>query len=133
MNSLINSYKHVMAAIPLAVTASGDLAAIDLTPYHKDVMLTVLCGAVTGTSPTLAVNLQTSANGSTGWTTRATVSLVAGSANLSAEVGVTLPLAEPYVRLSYTAGGTTPSFLVAASLLVQAVRGGGSLNSATPA
>lgn len=132
MNSLINSYKQIMAAIPLAVTASGDLSAIDLTRYHKDVMLSVLCGAVSGTSPTLAVNLQTSANGSTGWTTRATINLVAASANLSSEVGVTLPLTEPYVRLSYTAGGTTPSFLLAASLLVKAVRGGGSLNSATP-
>lgn len=121
-----------MAARPLAVTASGDLSAIDLTPYHKDVMLSVLCGAVTGTTPTLAVNLQSSANGSTGWTTRATVSLVAGSANLSSEVGVTLPLDEPYVRLSYTAGGDTPSFLIAASLLVKAVRGSSTLNSATP-
>lgn len=81
-------------------------------------------GAVSGTSPTLDMRVQTSPTGTGSWTTKATfpqqiLSMVGytsagvpryevpGSDSLtqSFEMG-----SDQYVRLDYTVGGTTPSF-----------------------
>lgn len=75
----------------------------------------VSVGTVTGTSPTLDITLQHSSDGTNWVTLRAFTQLVSGSANSTAHLFAAaatdylIPLL-PYVRASYTAGGTTPSF-----------------------
>lgn len=132
MNTLFNNYKSLVLQVPAAVTATAVTTGVDISAYGKDLEVDVLVGAVTGTSPTLSVAIQTSPDNST-FTTQSTISLVSGSANLSAQASVIVPPTHRYVRLSYTAGGTTPSFTVAVPAKIRAINGGSTLNSATPA
>ena len=72
-------------------------------------------GTITGTSPTLDITLQHSSDGTNWVTLRAFSQLVSGSANSTTHLFAAsatdylIPVL-PYVRASYTAGGTTPSF-----------------------
>jgi|ERR1041384_1089609 hypothetical protein len=61
-----------------------------------------------GTTPTLDVTVEQSANGSTGWAT-VTGSALAQITAAGNRVGFVAPT-QPYVRIVATIGGTTPTF-----------------------
>lgn len=104
------------------VAFSGSLTATATSAtYHlpggvnNSLFVGVHVSAVSGTSPTLAVKLQDSADG----VTFADVTGAATAANLTAAGNATFfgRSAKPYVRLVATVGGTTPNFTASVVLL----------------
>jgi hypothetical protein len=99
-----------------AVTATADGSEIDLSDVVGPLTLTLHIGAVTGTSPTLGVALKTApvSGGTFATSPEGTLfSLVAADANTVKTV--TLPqTVNGFVKISFTAGGTSPSFTLSA-------------------
>jgi hypothetical protein len=109
------------------ITASGESANVRYFGKSRAFRAKLrIGGAVSGTNETLDVVIQASADGSTGWTTIATFpqqtatdDLLEGQpidgdttteSNIAVVVGAT-PSDKPYVRASWTVGGTgSPSF-----------------------
>lgn len=71
-------------------------------------LVTAHLSAVTGTTPTLDITVEQSANGTSGWAaiTGAALTQVTAAGNRVGFANPTLP----YVRLVATIGGTTPAF-----------------------
>lgn len=133
MHSLFESYKAFKLVGPSAITATANATGVDLIGLKKDILITLNIGAITGTSPTDALLIQTSPD-NTNWTTQVTWALVAGNANKIATARVRLPILHRYIRVSETIGGTdTPTFNRSVTALVRAEREGATLNSNTPA
>lgn len=99
-----------------ALTASGNGAAVQLGALSATQELwaaVTTLGVPSGTSPTLDVIVQSDDNGSmTSATTRGTFTQIVG-ARTHEIIRVSGAVADDYWRLSWTAGGTTPSFPVA--------------------
>lgn len=97
----------------VALTLTAAAATVDSGPIAAPsetgpIIVAAHVSAASGTTPTLDVTLEQSANGTSGWAT------VAGSAltQLTAagnRIGFAAPT-QPYVRVKATIGGTTPSF-----------------------
>jgi hypothetical protein len=98
---------HMSSLFDKAVkTATGNGAAVKLGASDKIVaVLDVL--AASGTSPTLDVKIQESADGST-WSDLITFTQKTGVGR--EEKSAVPDNAKPYKRVSYTIGGTNPSF-----------------------
>ena len=99
-----------------AAAASTNSGSITAPQEGGPVMLGVHVTAATGTTPTLDVSLEQSANGSSGW------AAVPGSAvaQLTAaghRVGFAVPT-QPYVRVVATIGGTTPAVTARVAVIV---------------
>lgn len=94
-------------------TSSANGTALNITDYEGPAMVILSSGAATaGSSPTLDVKIQDSADGSTGWNdvTGATFAQVTTSASLEA-IPLDTNLCKQYVRGVATIGGTsTPTF-----------------------
>lgn len=105
------------------ISATGSGTARFVGKGKSFIALLRVGGDVTGTSPTLDMRIQQSANGSSGWATIATFTQVTdeqvgyvatttpryevpGEEPLSAGFTTT----QDYLRVDYTAGGTTPVF-----------------------
>ena len=97
---------------PAAQTATANGAAVDMQTYIGQVKFILSSTAGTGTTPTLDVKLQDSANGTTGWAdiTGAAFTQVTDAADANEAIGVAIDGAERYVRAVVTISGTTPSF-----------------------
>ena len=132
MRTIFENWVAKTLVVPVAITASGNTTGVDMLGLKKDVTVVVQIGAVSGTTPTDVINIQTSPDNSA-WTTQATINLATGSANKVASTYVRAPPSHRYIRLSETVAGTTPSFLRSAVALIRAERGDDTLNSATPA
>jgi hypothetical protein len=89
-----------------AETSSTNGAAIELDDV-SDARLDLVITAVSGTTPTLDVAIQTSADGSTGWTT---IASFAQQTATTTGVHKIFGPCDRYIRYSSTIGGTTPSF-----------------------
>jgi len=98
-------------------TANG--SAVDILNYEGQAAAILQSAAGTGTSPTLDVKLQDSADGSTGWAdiTGATFTQVTNAAPSAQAVKFNASAARRYIRAVATVGGTTPSFACAVSLV----------------
>jgi len=93
-----------------ARTATGQTSGIDLQTYDGDVVFLLDSAAGTGTSPTLDVTIEDSAdNSSFAAITGAAFTQVTTTASAQKLV-VNKDGARRYVRVKYTIGGTTPSF-----------------------
>lgn len=101
----------LIAGHPTAArTATGQTSGIDLQTYDGDVVFLLDSAAGTGTSPTLDVTIEDSAdNSSFAAITGAAFTQVTGTASAQKLV-VNKDSARRYVRVKYTIGGTTPSF-----------------------
>ena len=101
----------LIAGHPTAArTATGQTSGIDLKDYDGDVVFLLDSAAGTGTSPTLDVTIEDSAdNSSFAAITDAAFTQVTGTASAQKLV-VNKDSARRYVRVKYTLGGTTPSF-----------------------
>lgn len=93
-----------------ARTATANGTGVDLQQYSGDVAVVLDSAAGTGTSPTLDVKLQDSADNSTfADITGATFTQVINAASQQ-KIVVNKDAARRYVRAVATIGGTTPSF-----------------------
>ena len=101
----------LIAGHPTAArTSTGQTSGIDLKDYDGDVVFLLDSAAGTGTSPTLDVTIEDSAdNSSFAAITDAAFTQVTGTASAQKLV-VNKDSARRYVRVKYTLGGTTPSF-----------------------
>lgn len=105
-------------ALPAAARGSGTVQSgpIAASGYAGDVILAVHVTAASGTTPTLNVSLEESADGAGSWTA------VTGSGitQLTA-AGNAVAYASPsksFVRVTATVAGTTPSFTFKAAVLI---------------
>jgi hypothetical protein len=103
-----------------AVTADTNGPAVDLRPYRGKVMaLFNIAAATAGTTPTMDVKIQDSADGSTGWTD---VSGYTGSQVTTVDslqvIAIDTELTRAYVRAVFDIGGTaSPSFPCSAAII----------------
>lgn len=98
------------AALASAARGSGTVQSgpIAAGGVAGDVLLAVHCTAASGTTPTLNVSLEESADGASGWT-----AVTGGSVTQLTAAGNAMAYASPsksYVRVTATVAGTTPSF-----------------------
>lgn len=104
-----------LALASAARTASGNSGPIAAAGKIAEILLMVHCTAASGTTPTLDVSLEQSADGSS-WSaitgSSATQLTAAGNRVIAARATAN------YVRVVYTIGGTTPSFTFSATALV---------------
>lgn len=103
------SSEEVLPNLVRTVTANG--SAVDIQQYSEDVMFTLMSIALTGTTPTLDVKIQGSADGSTGWAdiSGATFTQVTDAADAHESIVVDSDAAPRYIRAVATIAGTTPS------------------------
>ncbi len=103
----------MVEALPTATrTATANGSAVNLVDYDGDVALTLMTAAGTGTSPTLDVKVQDSADGSSGWAdvSGATFTQVTDAADAHETIYVDADNVKQYIRLVPTIAGTSPSF-----------------------
>jgi len=91
----------------------------DIGPGEDMKIVTTLDVAMGGTSPTLAIGVQTSADNSSFTTVQTSRTVSAGAAGDVVVMG--LPdTNQRYIRLYYTLGGTSPTVTVSASIVKDA-------------
>jgi hypothetical protein len=101
----------LIAGHPTAArTATGQTSGIDLQTYDGDVVFLLDSAAGSGTSPTLDVTIEDSAdNSSFAAISGAAFTQVTGTASAQKLV-INKDSARRYVRVKYTIGGSSPSF-----------------------
>jgi hypothetical protein len=94
-----------------ARTATGQGGSIPVSLLSGIGAVVLDCAAGTGTTPTLDITIQDSPDGSTGWTNipGAVFTQVTTTASQQ-KIGVNWNAIRPFARVSWTIGGTTPSF-----------------------
>lgn len=102
---------------PAVITASGVSASIDTDEFGEG-LLFIATSAVSGTTPSVSYQLQTSPDGVT-WANVGAAVVASAIGNSATPFGAMTPGgAFGYlVRVAYTVTGTTPSFTVAAWFL----------------
>ncbi len=105
-------------ALTLTAQGAGTVTSGPITSAGKagHVLLMVHVSAITGTTPTLNVSLEQSADGASGWT-----ALAGSAAAQLTAVGNAVAYAYPtanYVRVTATVGGTTPAVTARIAALV---------------
>jgi hypothetical protein len=104
-------------ALPLTARAAGTFVSGPVAPSGAagDVVLLVHCAAASGTTPTLDVSLEESADGSS-WSavTGSAVTQITAAGN---RVGYATA-SKAFVRVTSAVGGTTPSVTFKATLLI---------------
>ena len=104
---------------PAARTATVNGSAVDILDYEGFAAAILQSAAGTGTTPTLDVKLQDSADGSTGWAdiTGAAFTQVTNATASRQIVKFNASAVSRYIRAVATVGGTTPSFTCAVSFI----------------
>lgn len=107
------TFTEVLA--PLARTATANGTAIDMHDYTGKYGFILTTTAGTGTTPTLDLTIEDSADGSTGWATvtNGTFAQVTDAADYSGVLWVEVDAQKKYLRATATIAGTTPSFTLA--------------------
>ena len=104
------SYTRVTLLAPANVTATGNGSGVDMLNYAGNALLVLTCPAGTGTSPTLDLKVQDSADNSTfADVTNASFTQVTTSASVQ-DLTLKLGACARYIRIVKTVGGTDPSF-----------------------
>ena len=100
-----------------SATANG--SAVDILNYEGQAAAILQSAAGTGTTPTLDVKLQDSADGSTGWAdvTNVAFAQVTNAAASAQVLKFNASAVKRYIRAVATVGGTTPSFACAVSFI----------------
>lgn len=120
----VNDFSHAIVAEdtirPQTLTASANGVSVDVAAIGANTLSALLSvGAVSGTSPSLAVKMQASADGSTWVDISGATFTTVTSANQSQIIQFTMPTpsntsdpAYRYVRAVATISGTSPSFAI---------------------
>lgn len=94
-----------------ARTATGNGTGVDMQTYDGDVVLVLDSAAGTGTTPTLAITVEHSDVSGSGYTAISGAAFTTVTTTASQqELVISKDEAKRYVRVTYTLGGTTPSF-----------------------
>ncbi len=105
-------------ALPSAARGSGTVQSgpVATSGVAGDVLLAVHCTAASGTSPTLNVSLEESADGASGWTavTGSSIAQMTAAGNAMAYASPS----KSFVRVTATVAGTTPSFTFKATAIL---------------
>ena len=138
---LYEDVKVVAAVLPQAASAAVNGSAVDMEGYGEG-MVVVSCGATTGTPASFTFNakVQESDNGTSGWTDIAGAAIVAVTAvNKTGEISVEQlkrAASKRYIRPVLTpalTGGTAPTLLISAHVLLGRPERGNVGNSTTAA
>lgn len=124
MNDINSPLTQVAVSGIAARTSTVTTSAVDVRQYKGGMVIQQLVGVVSGTTPTLNGKLQTSADGSTGWTdiTDATFTEVTATDNMQ-KIGVNVRNTLGYIRYIGTITGTsTPTFNLGVVLLAEKER-----------
>lgn len=116
-----NGVLTLAALFPTAArTATANGTALDVRAMKGIASIVLDSAAGTGTSPTMTVKIQDSADGSSGWAdiSGATFTQVTTTASLQ-KIGVDVDACAGYIRAVATIGGTTPSFTASVNLLAR--------------
>lgn len=141
MQKLFENYKAVLIKEPIAVTADEQTTGVDLGPdYLDDVMVILSIGAVSGTTPTLDITIESSDLVGGTYTTRATFPQYdADDADSVKSLGFNMQgqdtngAEKRFLRANIDVGGDTPSFVVGIVALVLSQFGKSDLNSSAAA
>lgn len=119
MRSVYDAIKAKFSQRPAALTATTNGTGVDTLGYTS-AMVVLEVGAVSGTSPTLDVKVQESADNSTFTdVTGATFTQVTAANNSQVlRVDGLGTARKRYLRAVATIGGTSPSFTLAAEILL---------------
>lgn len=99
-----------------ARTATGNGTGVNVRDYIGRGKMILDCAAGTGTTPTLAVRLQDSADNVTYADVAGGVFTQVTTVASQQQLGITLDATREWVRLAWTIGGSTPSFTFSATL-----------------
>lgn len=101
---------ELLATATRTTTATG--SAFDIHDYDGRYQIILTSSVGTGTTPTLDVKVQDSADGSTGWAdlSGATFTQVTDAADSTEAITIDTDTAKAYIRIVGTIAGTTPSF-----------------------
>ena len=110
-----------MARGDVVLTLTAAAATVDSGPVSAPadggpIIVAAHVTAATGTTPTLDVTLEQSANGTSGWAT-VTGSALTQITAAGNRIGFAAPT-QPYVRVKATIGGTTPAFTGSVAVVV---------------
>lgn len=101
-----------------ARTTTTNGSAVDVRAQKGIAAVLLDSAAGTGTTPTLDVKIQDSADGSTGWADIAGAAFTqVTNAASQQKIGVDLDSCRGYIRAVATIGGTTPSFTFSVTAL----------------
>lgn len=108
----VNGNSVLTSLLPTAaVTATGNGAAIDVRQLSGIGAVVLDAAAGTGTTPTCAMVIQDSPDGSTGWAPISGAAFTGLTTAASQQkIGVNWNACRGWVRAAYTIGGTTPSY-----------------------
>ncbi len=109
MQTIKELIKSIFSIRPVALTSSADGTGIDRLGFD-DAMFMLEVGAVSGTSPTLDVKIQESADNSTFTDISGATFTQITAADKSATLRVNLAGKKRYLRAVATIAGTSPSF-----------------------
>jgi len=104
---------------PAERSATANGSAADILDYEGQAAAILQSAAGTGTTPTLDVKLQDSADGSTGWAdiTGAAFTQVTNAAASAQVVKFNASAVKRYIRAVATVAGTTPLFACSVSFV----------------
>lgn len=132
MRSVYDNIKSAATLRPQAITANTNGNGIDTLGYNS-AAISLEVGAVSGTSPTLDVKIQDSADNSTFADLSPSVAFTQVTAANNSQIlrleGLNAAGRRRYIRVVATVGGTSPNFTASCSVLLgRAFRGGSSVN-----
>ena len=112
---LAGELNYAALSAPQTATATVTGQAYNLTGVIGSLAVVLAVGAVSGTAPSMAAVIQTSADGATNWTTLSGTSFAAVTTGPGVQVVAVDPRAAmAYIRLYAPITGTSPSFAFAA-------------------
>jgi hypothetical protein len=108
----MNAFTYKTLFAPAARTSTANGTGIDITGYVDDIEIILANNTTSGTTPTLDVKIQDSADNST-YADVTGLTFTQVTAALTDPVGLKIPAntCRQYIRAVATIGGTTPSFL----------------------
>jgi hypothetical protein len=109
VNDVFTPTNRIALAPTAARTATGQGSAVDVRQLIGVAQFIFDCAAGTGTAPTMTVNIQDSADGSTGWSTIRSFTGVTTVASVQ-DLGLDVRSTRGFLRAQWTIGGTTPSY-----------------------
>lgn len=120
MRSVYDAIKAVFTFRPQAATATANGSSVDTKGYNS-AAFSLEVGAVSGTSPTLDVKIQESADGSTNWADVSGAAFTQVTAANNSQILRVEGLGtsrKRYLRAVATIAGTSPSFTFACEALL---------------
>lgn len=103
--------------VPVTITSNTNGTGFDTQPYAANMVVDLSVSAGTGTTPTLDVKIQDSADNSTFADVSPAIAFTQSTTTANIQsISVDKRLVRRYVRAVSTVSGTTPSYIVSANI-----------------